>query len=75
MPGFHFQPRQENRTSRVFARSPPETSAQSFCKRLIEFCKEISEKLLRLGIFVERVVSGNRNHINGAFGKAPVFTP
>ena len=51
--------------------SPPslslslETGSRSSCKRLVEFCKEISEKLAQPGYLGERVASGTLQHRNG----------
>ena len=47
LPGLSYLPRQDNIPTRVF--SSPETGSWSSCKRLVEFCKEISETLPHLG--------------------------
>ena len=46
--------------------SPSRDEFTTSCKRSAEFCKEISEKLARLGELGGRVGSGTRDHMNGA---------
>ena len=68
--GLPYLPRQLAHPSCLAPPPPPPPPRDEFafpCKQLVEFFKEISEKLARPGKLGGRVVSGTRDHINRAW--------